>query len=332
MNRKWLFGCFASAGLVLVPAAGLLAGGDTAGAAAAASAASSGDSGDADGVALPAGVSVEWWGQAQAAIRQLQHPNGDVAGPPPTLLRKWTAEGNEAGANFGMSVGTAGDVNGDGYDDVIVGASEYNNGQNGEGRAFVYHGSASGLSTTANWTAEGDHISAQFGNSVGTAGDVNGDGYDDVIVGAGNAAHGSSQDGAFVYHGSAGGLATAADWTAESNQAEAHFGYSVGTAGDFNGDGYDDVVVGAIYYDNGQIDEGRAFVYFGSAGGLAATPYWTPESDQAGANFGMSVGTAGDVNGDGYDDGIGGAPFFHHGEEYEGMAVVFHGRGTAPPP
>ena len=66
----------------------------------------------------------------------------------------WTAESNQADANFGFSVATAGDVNGDGFRDVIVGAQQYDNGETAEGRAFVYHGSASGLSLTPNWTAE----------------------------------------------------------------------------------------------------------------------------------------------------------------------------------
>ncbi len=60
----------------------------------------------------------------------------------------WTAESNQASASFGVSVATAGDVNGDGYSDVIVGASDFDNPTIGEGRAFVYHGSASGLSVT----------------------------------------------------------------------------------------------------------------------------------------------------------------------------------------
>jgi hypothetical protein len=85
-------------------------------------------------------------------------------------------------AYFGWSVGTAGDVNGDGYDDIIVGADSYTNDLYEEGKAFVYHGSASGLSTTADWTAEGDQLLAYFGRSVGTAGDVNGDGYDRRLV------------------------------------------------------------------------------------------------------------------------------------------------------
>jgi hypothetical protein len=165
-------------------------------------------------------------------------------------------------------------VNGDGYADVIVGAPNYDNGQADGGRVSVYHGSAGGLSTTPVWTAESDQASAYFGNSVATAGDVNGDGYADVIVGAPNYDNGQTDEGrAFVYHGSAGGLSATPNWTAESNQADAYFGSSVGTAGDVNGDGYADVIVGAPNYDNGQADEGRAFVYYGNGGrGVALRP------------------------------------------------------------
>jgi len=81
-------------------------------------------------------------------------------------------------------VGTAGDVNGDGYADIVVGASSYGCGYSGEGAAFVYHGSNLGPSLVADWTNLGGQEGARFGNSVGTAGDVNGDGYADVIVGA----------------------------------------------------------------------------------------------------------------------------------------------------
>jgi hypothetical protein len=241
----------------------------------------------------------------------------------------WKAEGNQASASFGYSVASAGDVNGDGYADVIAGAPDYDNGQSDEGRAFVYHGSATGLSTTPNWTAESDQAGADYGVSVATAGDVNGDGYADVIVGAYYYASGQSFEGrAFVYHGSAAGLSTTPDWTAESDQGFAYFGISVGTAGDVNGDGYADVIVGAYFYDNGQSQEGRAFVYHGSAAGLSTTPDWTAESNQDFAYFGRSVGTAGDVNGDGYADVIVGAYEFDNGQLDEGRAFVYHGSAT----
>jgi hypothetical protein len=241
----------------------------------------------------------------------------------------WTAESNQAGALFGECVSTAGDVNGDGYSDVIVGADWYDNGQTDEGRAFVYHGSASGLSASASWTAESDQASSFFGNSVSAAGDVNGDGYSDVIVGAYLYDNGQTDEGsAFVYHGSSSGLAPAADWTAESDQATAYFGISVSAAGDVNGDGFSDVIVGADLYDNGQTDEGRAFVYHGSASGLSLIAGWTAERDQAGARFGISVSNAGDVNGDGYSDVIVGAERYANGQTREGMAFVYHGSSS----
>jgi len=238
----------------------------------------------------------------------------------------WTAEANQAGAAFGGSVSSAGDVNGDGYSDVIVGAIGYDNGENDEGRAFVYYGSAAGLSATPGWTAEVDLAAAYFGYSVSDAGDVNGDGYDDVIVGAYNYSNGETQEGAaFVYHGSAAGLSLTPAWSVEANRDDSWLGISVNAGGDVNGDGYDDVIVGALYYDNGEEDEGRAFVFHGSAAGLSATPDWTAESNQYYASFGRSVSGAGDVNGDGFSDVIIGADNYDNGENNEGRAFVYHG-------
>jgi uncharacterized repeat protein (TIGR01451 family) len=241
----------------------------------------------------------------------------------------WTAESDQEEANFGFAVATAGDVNGDGYSDVIVGAHVYDNGQWHEGRAYVYLGSASGLGTTAAWMAESDQVNGYFGDSVATAGDVNGDGYSDVIVGAPMYDNGQVDEGrAYVYLGSASGLAGTAAWTAESNQVDAYLGYSVATAGDVNGDGYSDVIVGAPDYDNVENMEGRAYVYLGSASGLGSTPAWTAESNQGGAQFSRSVATAGDVNGDGYSDVIVGAFGYDNGELNEGMAFVYLGSAT----
>ncbi len=96
----------------------------------------------------------------------------------------WTATGDREGAYFGTSVAGAGDVNGDGYDDGIVGAPDYSNGQSGEGAVFVYYGSPSGLKEQHDWMVESNQANAAIGRSVATAGDVNGDGFDDIIIGA----------------------------------------------------------------------------------------------------------------------------------------------------
>ncbi|MFN0243772.1 MAG: integrin alpha [Planctomycetota bacterium] len=241
----------------------------------------------------------------------------------------WTAESNQANAEFGFRVASAGDVNGDGYSDVIVGARQYANGESNEGRAFVFLGSASGLAASAAWTAEGNQEDARYASSVATAGDVNGDGYSDVIVGAGQYDNGQEDEGrAYLYLGSSTGLATSAAWTAEGNQEGVAFGLSAGTAGDVNGDGYDDVIVGAFTYSNGQINEGRAFVYLGSSTGLVTSAAWTAESNQAGAWFGYSVATAGDVNRDGFSDVVVSAVRESNGETAEGRVFVYLGSSS----
>jgi hypothetical protein len=254
---------------------------------------------------------------------------GSAAGP--ASIPSWSAESNQPSALFGGAVATAGDVNGDGYGDIVIGAILYDNGQMNEGRAFVYLGSATGPASAPAWTAEGDQETAFFGRSAGAAGDVNSDGYGDLVVSAQLYDNGEADEGrAFVYLGSASGLSATPAWTAESDQAEAYFGTSAGTAGDANGDGYSDIIVGAFFYDNGEVNEGRAFVYLGSASGLSATPAWTAESDQANAQFGGSVGTAGDVNGDGYSDLIVGSSSYTNGEFAEGRAWVFLGSPSGP--
>jgi hypothetical protein len=104
-------------------------------------------------------------------------------------------------------------------------------------------------------------------------------------------------------------------------------GWSVASAGDVNGDGYADVIVGIPFFDGGQSDEGRAYLYFGSPSGLSFTSGWTAESNNIGAQYGTSVANAGDVNGDGYTDVIVGAPYFDNGQLDEGRAFLY----LAPP-
>ena len=254
---------------------------------------------------------------------------GSISGPSSTA--DWTVDSPQASSSLGRSVAFAGDVNGDGYGDVIAGAHMYDGGELDEGRTFLYRGGLSGLSTSASWTAESDQASARFGYFVSSAGDVNGDGYADVMVGANQYDDGQNDEGVvFVYHGSSSGLSASANWTSESNQADAQLGRAVALAGDVNGDGYSDVIIGAPFYDNPENEEGRAYIYNGSANGLSTTANWSEEPNQNEAKFGFSIATAGDVNGDGYLDVLIGAPGFDNGAADTGRAFIFHGSTTGP--
>ncbi len=253
--------------------------------------------------------------------------HGSAAGVNTTATA--AVESNQASAWLGYSVAGAGDVNGDGYSDVMVGVPLYNNSQTDEGVVFIYHGSATGINTTAAALLQSDQVGAQLGIAVAGAGDVNGDGYSDIIAGAFLYNNGETDEGAaFIYHGSASGINTTAAALLQSNQASAQFGISVAGGGDVNGDGYSDVIAGANFYDNGQTDEGRIFVYHGSASGINTTAAAFAESNQAGAQLGYSVGNAGDVNGDAFSDVIAGALYFDNIQNDEGAAFVYHGSAT----
>ncbi len=237
-----------------------------------------------------------------------------------------TIESNQAGPQYGFSLSTAGDVNGDGFDDVVIGANFYDNGQADEGAAFVYHGSAAGLEMAPAWTGESNQGSAAYGTRASAAGDVNGDGFGDVIVGAVTYDNGQTDEGRiYVHHGSVAGLSTVADWTVESNQDFANLGKAAASAGDVNADGFDDVIVGAPFYDNGQTDEGRVWLYLGSAAGLSTVAAWSAESNSTSAFLGWSAESAGDVNNDGFDDVIVGAWLWDAGTVDEGAALVYLG-------
>jgi len=257
--------------------------------------------------------------------------------------------GDDADDWSGYSV-SSGDINGDGYDDVIIGAP-YTDPAGGPdaGETYVIFGSSTPKmikdlnSVSANITISGDDAEDKSGRSV-SSGDINGDGYDDVIIGAYGAdpAGGRYAGETYVIFGSAAPRrkidlnSRSADMTIYGDDANDWSGWSV-SSGDINGDGYDDVIIGAFSADPaGGIKAGETYVIFGSASPPATVDLnstaadMTIYGDDAADLSGYSV-SSGDINGDGYDDFLIGAPSANTaggskaGETY----VIF---GSAAPP
>ena len=242
----------------------------------------------------------------------------------------------------GASVSSA-DLNGDGFSDIITAAAGDPYGVK-KGAVYVTFGKASGFSDTE-VTATNFAFSAfdgtNVGKSVSSAGDINGDGLADLIVGATGSIFGESDGEAYVIFGSRKltDINIANKGNIPANQGFKIFGggikilgYSVSGTGDINGDGFDDLVVGAAGNYTNQVP-GVAYVVFGSAqakildlGNLNGKNGFKFTSVDKGNAFGGSVSNVGDMNGDGYDEIIAGSIFTDKGATNTGASYVLFGK------
>jgi hypothetical protein len=227
-----------------------------------------------------------------------------------TSAPAWRVEGAQADGLFGQRVAGGGDLNGDGYDDVVVGSPESGLGLSAEGVADVYLGSPFGLAHQPAIALHGGQADAGLGEGCAIVGDVNGDGLDDLVVGEPGYANPGTQDGRLlVYLGSPTGIHAAPAQTIPAGASGSYFGANVQRIGDVNGDGYADVAVGAPQFANPELNEGRVLVYHGSPAGLVTPAAWTLEDHVSNLKLGeVGLAAAGDVNGDGYDDLLVGSP------------------------
>jgi len=234
---------------------------------------------------------------------------------------------------LGRAVRLDGDVDGDGTDDIIVGATGDDEGANNAGAAYLLYGPVSGdvslADADAKFVGTGGSDSAGYG--VAISGDADGDGYDDVLIGAPNNEQGGERAGkVYLVYGPANGtfqLSSAADaWFVGEGTWELA-GSSVEFAGDVNGDGYDDLLIGAEYGNRGGTRAGNTYLVYGPVYGeheLSAAPailVGVGAEDESGD----LVGTAGDVNQDGYDDILIGARQNDLAGSNAGAVYLLHG-------
>ncbi len=265
-------------------------------------------------------------------------------------------QGSKIGAASGFSASTAGDINGDGFSDIIVGAPQANpGGIHYAGSSYVVFGKPDGFAATLDVSAlngtngfriDGFVEGGGSGARVAAAGDVNGDGFGDMIVGAPTFV--SGEGSVHVLFGKRTGFAPTINLSTLNGTTGFRFdgyagdgtGWTAAAAGDFDGDGFSDVIIGAR--DAGQYASGESYVVFGKAAGfvsplnrfqLDGTNGFVAAGIVGGDKIGYSVAGAGDVNGDGFDDVVIGAPrtYPFGGFRLPGRSYVVFGTNASIP-
>jgi len=229
----------------------------------------------------------------------------------------FTGEQNED--YFGGSVSCAGDVNNDGYDDIVIGATGNDMGASTGGKVYIYYGGRN-MDNISDVAVTGTSSPEALGMSVSGAGDVNGDGYDDVIVGG---THVNNCVGHALLFFGGQDMDNISDVEFSGEGEYDYFG-GVSGAGDLNGDGFYDVIIGANQNDGGGNNAGRAYIFFGGKA-MDNVADFILTGNAPGDYFGCSVSDAGDVNNDGFSDVIVGAIYNDLSVTNAGSGHIYYG-------
>ena len=262
---------------------------------------------------LPPGVTQEWLKSLTDESRNKIIPENELhrtqtIDPEGDAMQQNVFNGYASGNLFGNSVSSAGDVNGDGFDDLIVGAYQYDTAGVQTGRAYIFFGGTT-INSEPDVILKGESFYNRFGISVSKAGDFNNDGFDDVIVGTRTF---TPTGKAYIFFGGSS-MDNLADVVIENTgSSDVAFGSCVSDGGDINNDGYDDVIVGSY---------GNVFIYLGNSMNENTADFILTAENSNDA-FGSSVSKAGDVNGDGYTDVVIGAPGYNSNR---GKAYIYLG-------
>jgi len=243
-----------------------------------------------------------------------------------------TLTGEADDDHFGYALAGLGDVNGDGFSDVLIGAFKNDAAGADTGRAYLFLGGTIGLLPTPVFTATGEALGDFFGYSLAGLGDVNGDGLADAAIGAyTNDAGGADAGRVYIFHGSVnGGLHPSPALTLTGAAAGDLFGFGLAGPGDVNGDGFNDLLVGAFGNDGAGEGAGRAYLYLGGAAGLNPVGVVVGNGAAAGDAFGYAVAGAGDVNGDGFPDLLIGAHLNDAAGDSAGRVYLYAGGSGGP--
>lgn len=228
--------------------------------------------------------------------------------------------GKEISDGFGISVSSAGDLNNDGYSDIVIGSYFSGSGGIAAGSAYIYFGGIN-MDNSEDMVLNGVSFE-NFGNAVAGAGDVNNDGFSDLLIGAyGSDITAFDAGSAYLFYGG-NPMDSTPDLIFNGEAVVNYFGASVSSAGDVNKDGFSDIIIGANFNDSGGEDAGRAYIFFGGET-MNNTADVFLEAESILDRFGTSVACAGDVNNDGFSDILVGAPL--SGQNAEGKVYLYFG-------